>query len=251
MFFPKLRRRAKWVFLALAIAFAGGFLFFGVGAGGSGIGDYFAELFNRTPSAGTPEVQDALEKVEQNANDAAAQLELAQAYQADGQISEAIASYERYRTLRPEDADALRALAALYGQRTAEAQERAERANAEAQAADLDQTFAPESPFVQEITGNRVSESVSALAQARAQTAQAEAQRYGALQTKVYEELTLLVPDDPLLFLQFAGAAEAAQDYESAIAAYERFLELAPDDPSAAQVRERIKLLESITGTSG
>jgi tetratricopeptide (TPR) repeat protein len=230
MFFPKLRRRAKWVFLALAIAFAGGFLFFGVGAGGSGIGDYFAELFNRTPSAGTPEVQ---------------------AYQADGQISEAIASYERYRTLRPEDADALRALAALYGQRTAEAQERAERANAEAQAADLDQTFAPESPFVQEITGNRVSESVSALAQARAQTAQAEAQRYGALQTKVYEELTLLVPDDPLLFLQFAGAAEAAQDYESAIAAYERFLALAPDDPSAAQVRERIKLLESIIGTSG
>src|SRR2546429_2777259 len=33
MFFPRLRRQAKWVFLALAFVFAGGVVFFGVGFG--------------------------------------------------------------------------------------------------------------------------------------------------------------------------------------------------------------------------
>jgi tetratricopeptide (TPR) repeat protein len=251
MFFPKLRRRAKWVFLALAIAFAGGFLFFGVGAGGSGIGDYFSDLFNRTPSAGTPEVQDALENLEENPQSSEAQLELAQAYQAEGQVDEAIAAYERYLSAETRDTDAMRALAALYGQKTAEALERAQRASAEAQAARLQQELAPTSPFAQAIRENRIGESVASLAEARATAAQQEAQRLGRLQTVVYQELTLIENDDPLLFLQFAQAAETAQDYPSAIAAYRRFLRLSPEDPSAGQVRERIRLLESLTGTTG
>jgi predicted TPR repeat methyltransferase len=54
-----------------------------------------------------------------------------------------------------------------------------------------------------------------------------------------------------LLWLQFAQAAETAAQYDSAITAYERFLELAPDDSSAQQVRDRIKLLRSFAGASG
>jgi tetratricopeptide (TPR) repeat protein len=251
MFFPKLRRRAKWVFLALAIAFAGGFLFFGVGAGGSGIGDYFSDLFNRNPSATGASVDEALERLQDDPQNAEAQLELAQAYQAEGQVDEAIAAYERYRAAQPRDTDAMRALAALYGQKTAEAIDRAQRASAEAQAARLQQELAPTSPFAQAIRENRIGESVAGEAEARATVAQQEAQRLGRLQTAVYQELTLIENDDPLLFLQFAQAAEVAQDYPSAVAAYQRFLRLSPDDPSARQVRERIRLLESLAGTSG
>jgi tetratricopeptide (TPR) repeat protein len=250
MFFPKLRRRAKWVFLALAIAFAGGFVFFGVGAGGSGIGDYFSDLFNRQPTAGAPDVENAEERVAENPNDPAAHLELARAYQADGQVDAAIGAYERYTSQRPRDTDALRALAALYAQKTAEAQRRAQAASAEAQAASLQQEFAPTDPFAQALAENRINESLSTAAEQRAQAAQQEAQRLARLQTAVYEDLTLLDDDDPLLFLQFAQAAEVAQDYESAVAAYESFLDLAPNDQSAPQVRERIKLLESLTGTT-
>ena len=36
MFFPKLRKHAKWVFVLLAIVFAGGFVFLGVGSGSNG-----------------------------------------------------------------------------------------------------------------------------------------------------------------------------------------------------------------------
>jgi regulator of sirC expression with transglutaminase-like and TPR domain len=93
---------------------------------------------------------------------------------------------------------------------------------------------------------------VSAEAQARASTANAEAQRLAALQFEVFRDLTLIVDDDPLLYLQFAQAAEGAQDYASAVTAYERFLELSPNNPNAEQIRERIDALEAIGGqTSG
>jgi len=252
MFFPKLRRRAKWVFLLLAIMFAGGFLFFGVGAGGSGIGDYVSDLLNR-PVAGndTPSLEDAREAVAEKPNDAEARLDLARAAQAEGEIEEAITAFERYRTMRPEEADAMRTLAALYAQEIARAQETAAIAASEAQEASLPNTLAPDdSPFLQDITSNRISESLSARAQARANVANAEVQRLSLLQIAVFEDLTLLVTDDPLLFLQFASAAETAQDYESAIAAYERYLDLAPNNPNATQIEERIDALKTISGVA-
>lgn len=245
MFFPKLRRRAKWVFLLLAIAFGGGFLIFGVGAGGSGIGDYVADLLNRPVSADGPGLEDAREAVADKPNNPEARLDLARAAQREARVDEAIGAYESYRAMRPEDEDALRSLAALYGQKIAEAQRRAAIASNEAQEASLPQLFAPEdSPFLQEITGNAISERVSSRAEARAQTAGAEAQRLARLQLDVFSDLTLIVEDDPLLFLQFAQASENAQDYESAIAAYEQFLDLAPNNPNAEQVEQRIEALK-------
>jgi tetratricopeptide (TPR) repeat protein len=252
MFFPKLRRRAKWVFLALAIVFGGGFLVFNVGTGaGSGIGDYLADLFNRQPGTGGPSVDAAQERLAENPRDAQAQLDLARGFQSEGRTDEAIAAYERYTTTRPRDADALRTLASLYGLKAAEAQRRFEGASAEAQEARLQQQFAPSTPFAQAISENRIAESLATQADARAQAAQADAQRFAGLQTAVYQRVTLLVDDDPLLWLQFAQAAETAQQYDSAIAAYEEFLELAPDDPTAPQVQERIELLRSFAGTAG
>ena len=41
MFFPRLRRHAKWMFVFLALVFGLGFVGFGVGAGGVGFGDVF------------------------------------------------------------------------------------------------------------------------------------------------------------------------------------------------------------------
>ena len=67
MFFPKLRRRAKWVFLVLAVFFGGGFLIFGVGTGaGSGIGDYFADLLNRPISTQGPALGRGIRKANPN-----------------------------------------------------------------------------------------------------------------------------------------------------------------------------------------
>jgi tetratricopeptide (TPR) repeat protein len=247
MFFPKLRRRAKWVFLFLAIAFAGSFVFFGVGAGGSGIGDYLSDLFNRQPSTGAPSLGDAQEAVADNPNDPEAQLDLAKAAQAEGDIPQSVAAYEKYRTMRPQDTDAMRALSALYGRQISEAQQRAQVASIQAAEANLPNTLAPEdSDLLQEITGNRLTEAVGAEAEARASAANAEVQRLSVLQLGVFEELTLLVDDDPLLWLQFAGAAETSQDYGSAVTAYEKYLDLQPNSPQAEQIQQRIDALKKL-----
>lgn len=248
MFFPKLRRRAKWVFLFLALAFAFSFVFFGVGAGGSGIGDYLSDLLNRPVSSDTPALDDAQEAAAERPNDPDAQLDLARAAQAEGELDLAVAAYEQYRTVRPEDTDALRTLAALYGTQIAEAQERATIASNEAAEASLPNTLAPQdSEFLQELTANPLTASLSARAQERANAANAEVQSLSLAQLGVFAELTELVDDDPLLFLQYANAAETAQDYESAIGAYESYLELQPNSPNAEQIEERIDTLRAVS----
>ena len=251
MFFPKLRRRAKWVFLFLALAFAFSFVFFGVGAGGSGIGDYISDLFNRAPAGDTPSLNDARAAAAERPNDPEAQLDLATAAQAEGELDEALAAYEQYRTMRPEDADALRTLAALYGTQIAEAQQRATIASNQAAEASLPNTLAPEdSDFLQELTTNPLTDSLSAQAQARASAANTEVQSLSVAQVGVLAELTKLVTDDPLLFLQYASAAETAQDYESAISAYESYLDLQPNSVNADQIEKRIDVLKTISGAA-
>ena len=250
MFFPKLRRRAKWVFLFLALMFAFSFVFFGVGAGGSGIGDYISDLFNRPVSSDTPALDDAQKAAIENPNDPGAQLELAQAAQAEGQTQVAISAYEKYRTMRPEDPDALRTLAALYGAQIAAAQQRAAVASGQAAEASLPKTLAPEdSQFLQELTTNPLTASLSAQAQARADAATADVRRLGFAQVAVFSKLTELVKDDPLIFLQYANAAEIAQDYQSAVGAYESYLDLQPNSPNAEQVQQRIDTLKAVSAT--
>ena len=249
MFFPKLRRRAKWVFLFLAIAFAFSFVFFGVGAGGSGIGDYLSDLFNRPVSSDTPSLNDAQEAVAERPNDPAARLDLAKAAQADGQLDLAVTAYEEYRAVRPNDTEALRTLAALYGTQIAEAQRRATIASNEAAEASLPNTLAPEdSEFLQDLTTNPLTASLSARAEARANAANAEVQTLAAAQLGIFSKLAEEIDDDPLLFLQWANAAETAQDYQSAITAYESYLELQPNAANAEQIQERIDSLKVITG---
>ena len=248
MFFPKLRRRAKWVFLFLALAFAFSFVFVGVGAGGSGIGDYLSDLLNRPVSSDTPALDDAQEAAAERPNDPEAQLDLARAAQADGDVDLAVAAFEKYRTMRPEDTDAMRTLVALYQTQIAEAQQRATIASNEAAEASLPNTLAPQdSEFLQELTNNPLTASLSARAQQRANAANAEVQSLTSAQIGVFAELTELVDDDPLLFLQYANAAETAQDYESAIGAYEAYLELQPNSPNAEQVEERIEALKAVS----
>ena len=178
MFFPKLRRRAKWVFLFLAIAFAFSFVFFGVGAGGSGIGDFLSDFLNDEPATGAPSLDDAQKAVAENPNDPQAQLDLARAAQAEGDVQLAVSAFEQYRTMKPKDADALRSLAALYGRQIADAQQRAAIASNAAAEASLPNTLAPQdSQLLQEITQNRLTQAVSARAEARASTANSEVQR--------------------------------------------------------------------------
>jgi tetratricopeptide (TPR) repeat protein len=245
MFFPKLRRRAKWVFLFLALAFGIGFVAFGVGTGVSGtsIGDVLRDIIGRQSAA--TDVDDAQEKALANPQDAQAQLEWANALQQAGRTREAVTALDRYTALREDDTDALRQLANLWGSIANKARQEADAARVEAAQASGAQTFAqPDSPFLQEAEQNKIAQTLAAEANARATAADAEAQQAATQQQQVYERLTELEPNDPSVFLSLGLAAQEARDYQAAIDAYREFLALAPNDPTADQVKAQIKLLE-------
>src|SRR6266498_1693259 len=66
MFFPRLRRQAKWVFVFLALVFAVGFVAFGVGSGSSGISDILRGNFG---GGGTSsQIKDDQKKIKANPN---------------------------------------------------------------------------------------------------------------------------------------------------------------------------------------
>jgi tetratricopeptide (TPR) repeat protein len=247
MFFPRLRRRAKWVFAFLALAFGLGFVVFGVGTGisGSSLGDIFQDILQQRSAEGSASVNEAREKVEANPRDAAAQLELANALQSEGRIQEAITALARYTELRPNDTDALQQLAVLWGTQAARARQEAEAAAAEAQGANLAGSFVPgDNPFLQNLYQTKISESISQLANARSTEAQGRALEASRQEADVYQRLSTLLPDEPVVFLQLGQASFAAGDTKAAIAAWERFLELAPDDASAPLVQQQLELLK-------
>jgi tetratricopeptide (TPR) repeat protein len=245
MFFPKLRRRAKWVFLLLAIAFGVGFVAFGVGTGvgGTSIGDVLRDVIGQRSAAGS--LDDAQKKAAENPKDAEAQLAYANALQARGRTQEAITALESYTSLQPKDTDALRQLANLWGSIAAKARQEQQEATNQASLASVGSSLAaPDSAFLRDVDQNRIAQALASQANARASAAQQRAQSAAARQQKVYESLTLLVPDDPSIFLSLGLAAQEANDIESAIAAYEQFLDLAPNDPSAPQVKQQVEFLK-------
>jgi hypothetical protein len=110
MFFPKLRRQAKWMFVFLALAFAIGFVGFGVGSGGSGLDQLWSDIGGGGASG--PSVKDAQEKI--GKGDLTAYKELADAYRADGKLDEAILAGEQYLKARPKDYEYMRTVAGDY-----------------------------------------------------------------------------------------------------------------------------------------
>ena len=82
MFFMRLRKRAKWVFVLLAAMFGIGFIGFGVGGqGGGGVADVISGIFGQDGSAQTS-VNDAQSALADNPDDPDARRDLAQALNA-------------------------------------------------------------------------------------------------------------------------------------------------------------------------
>jgi tetratricopeptide (TPR) repeat protein len=238
MFFPRLRRHAKWMFLFLALAFALGFVGFGVGAGGIGVGDVFRDA----GSGGVPSVEDAEQKVLDNPKDAQAFKDLATAHQTAGNTDEAIQAMQDYVALKPKDTDALRELAALYLQQASEAQQRAQifqvRSDYLAPGSIRDTIFqlggSPLSP-------DPITNAVSTSYDQEISAAASDIQVASAQAVEQYKRIAELQPNDPTVQLELAQAAQSANDTATVIAAYEAFLKLAPEDPTAPEVRRILK----------
>jgi tetratricopeptide (TPR) repeat protein len=248
MFFPKLRRHAKWMFVFLALVFAVGFVVFGIGANqaGTSLGDLISSGGGDT---GVLSVSEARERVEEHPPNAEAKLELATALETDGQTNEAIAVIGQYLTLRPKDEDALRQAAGLYQTRALEYQRRAADAQTRASYRSVGSTFVEglELEEGQSLGEDPIDQAVAAVASEEVNAANEVASEAFRNAMQMYERIVALTPNDPNSQLELAQTAQQAGDYEKAITAYGRFVKLAPDDPSTELVKEQIKQLKQFT----
>jgi tetratricopeptide (TPR) repeat protein len=246
MFFSRLRRHAKWMFVFLALVFGVGFVGFGIGANqNASIGDLLRG--SGGSNSGGPSVSEARKAVAQRPLDIEAQRDLATALQEEGQTDEAITVLTKLVTRAPDDEEALRELAGLHLGRAATYSQQAQTAQARATYLTGGSTFA--SPLdlgngatlgpdpIQEAISTQTSQAVNdAYTKAQSEYAQAE---------DTYDKLVAVVPNDPNVRLELAQAAQQSGNYAKAISAYEGFLKLAPDDPSASIVKQQIAQLKA------
>jgi tetratricopeptide (TPR) repeat protein len=241
MFFPRLRRHAKWVFVFLALVFGVGFVGFGVGAGGVGFGDI---LKGSAGGSGVPSVSEAQKRVDENPKDAQAFRELATAYQAKGDIDGAVEALEDFARLRPKNIDGLRELAGLYLKQASDAQQRA-------QIAQLRSDYLAAGGSVvgslvldkKPLDVDPINAAVAAEISQDTNQALSEVQTAAQSAVGTYKRMAAAAPRDPNIQLELAQAAQSTNDSATAIAAYEKFLKLAPNDPSAPDVKRLLKQL--------
>jgi cytochrome c-type biogenesis protein CcmH/NrfG len=252
MFFMRLRRSTKPVFIFLALVFALSFVFLGVGSGSAGIGDLLRGNFHLFGggSSGTS-VSKAQDRLKKNPKDAAAYRDLARAYEAKSDTDKAVDALNGYLKLRPKDVSALSELAGLYLTKAEAARQQAVAAQAAAQKAPF-----YSGPSVSGKLGSAVGQNpLNGQATQEASSAFTAAfekmqSAYGSA-VATYKKVAARTPNDPTVELQLASTAETAGDNKTAIAAYKRFLRLAPDDPSVPDVKKHIKALRSTPAVGG
>jgi hypothetical protein len=251
LFFNRLRTHAKWVFVLLIVAFTFGFVLFGVGSSNvGGLGDIFNGIRG---GGGNPSIDKPLKAIQQNPKDAKAWMDLASAYDLNGDYALAVPAWERYTQLRPKDADGLTRLATDYEQQFATQTQDAQNAQIDAQNAQtIDYGPPGTSPLGRALLGlpDPIGSALSSSANTRFNDALTARQQTATQLVAVYQKLAKLQPAEPGVQLQLAQAAENAGDLAVAVAAYKRFLQLAPDDVNAPQAKSRIKDLEKQLGGS-
>ena len=248
LFFTRLRRRAKWVFASLAAVFAISFIFFGVGTGVSGgsVGDFLRDLFGGG-STDTQSVEDALGKVEDNPNDVAAALALAGAYQRAGQTEDAARTLENYVKLQPKDTDALRQLATLYQRLATQSDQRASALMNQGLGQSISTTawsFPDGSGFLGAVGDNPIDEAVTARLSASATAASDETTQWLKKAVTAYDGLVKADPSNTTALIQLGQAAANAGENETAIDAFERYLELDPQGAYAEPAKRELENLK-------
>jgi tetratricopeptide (TPR) repeat protein len=242
LFFIKMRRSAKPVYVMLAVVFAVTFAFLGVGSGTSGgLDQLFSNLniFKKDSAS----VSAALEQVQKHPNDPDAYKKLAVAYQAKNDTTGAIDAYQQLTTIRKKDAVAWGSLAGLQMAQAQDYQSQYTQAYQSQQLAAPSSAFKPTGKLGTALGTNPIENAAST--QASTTTNDLYQKTLLAYQNAVnsYKELAKLRPNDANAQFQLASAAQTAGDSATAVAAYKAYLKFNPDTSTASQIRALIKQL--------
>jgi tetratricopeptide (TPR) repeat protein len=248
LFFSRLRVHAKWMFLFLALVFGLGFVIFGVGSGSTGISDVLQGMFNGSSSSGSS-ASSLRKKAEANPKEAKLWHDLAVKLEADNEYDEAITALKRYVALRPKDESVLQELASIYLRRASDEQQAYIDAQSRSQLLAPAQIGQPpaDSPLGKALSSltSPIQQAVSTTIGSKTTDAYTKIISYQTEAVGTYKQLAKLSPKDATTQLRLGQVAEGAGDAKTAVAAYKRFLVLAPDDPLAASAKKSLKRLEA------
>jgi tetratricopeptide (TPR) repeat protein len=249
LFFMRLRRRAKYVYVLLAVLFAITFAFLGVGSGtNGGLDQLFSNLNIFGGGGGNGSVSKAQSYIKDHPNAAKGYRDLATAYEAKSDTAGAITALQSYARIKPKDP---RAWTELGGLQLGQAGDLAQQYQ---NAYTARQMAAPSTPF---LPGGKLGQAIgqSPIEQAAAQQQDAVVsdiqQRTQLAYTSAvssYDQAAQLQPSNSSAWFQLAQAGQSAGDVKTALKGYKRYLKLNPDSTSASQIKQLIKQL-SATGS--
>ena len=249
MLFERIRRGQKPVFVFLAIMFGLGFVALGVGSGASGVN--LGDLFN-SAGGSSSSISDLQTKTREHPNEAPAWLQLAGAYQANGQSDAAIGAYLRYIGLRPKDQNGLSSAATLLELRARKTQSQLTKAQALAAQYSAPATAsAVQSLKLAPALSHSVLDALSQPYTTRAQTLQSQINSDYLQATAIRQKLVAL--DSKNAPYQFALAQDAAagRQYTTAAKALKAYLDLEPnlDQATRQQLEQTLKALQAFGTT--
>jgi tetratricopeptide (TPR) repeat protein len=242
LFFMKLRRGQRWVFVLLAVVFAATFVGVGVGSGsGAGLSQLYTGLFG----GGGSDVSKAKDEIKKNPTKG--YLDLAHAYETKGNTAQAISAFQSYLALKKNDATVWGELGGLELSHAQTLATRYQNAQQAAQLADPSQAFQPTGTLSSALGANPVYSQASQ--QASTQTSQLYTQATSALNSAVsaYRKVTKIRPKDPTGWQQLATAGENSGDYKTAVTGWKNYIKYYPSSPQRSQIEKRIKQLQQAT----
>ena len=246
LFFSRLRRHAKVIYVLLALVFVFSFVLLGVGSGSNGISDALQNLFGQ--NSGTPvssQIKDKQEAVARSPQDVNLYLDLAGLYQSDNQEAKALATLRQARKVAPKNTDVLSRIAAVYG---AQAGREADNYRNVLAVYSQNVTTPPgldtSSQIGQALTSDPYSQALNTQLN-NAYTKVITAFQKVASIDKQAAQVSRGTSNEPNALLQWASAAQNANDVGTAVTAYQRFLKVAPDNPNAAAVRQTLAQLQA------
>ena len=255
LFFSRLRRHAKVIYVALAVVFAAGFVVLGVGSGSTGLGDILnGQFFGGGGSGTSSQIKDDQKKIERNPKNIEAYLDLSGLYQQQQESDKALAVLKRAQKVAPNNLDVLNRLAGLY-------RGKAESATTEAQNLQLHiQNSQVVPPFVD--TSSNIGQALSQdpytqSLQSRLNRAQTKAVNAFRTTEKAYKDVARAAHGTSAeagaqLQLGSVAASPLLGDYSTALTAFKRYLTLAPNGTNAAAVRQAVKQLQAaVPGAHG
>lgn len=246
LFFSRLRRHAKVIYVLLAVVFAGGFIFLGVGSGSAGIGDLLqGNFFGNGGSSTSSQISDKQKAIQQHPRNVNLYLDLAGLYQTDNKESQALAVLQNAQKVVPGNVDIMNRIAGIY---SAQAAREADRYNTLLAAYGQNAASPPGVDTSTELGQAITSDPYTQGLQRQLNEAYAKVTGSYTKAESVYRqaaEASKGTSAEPTALLQWASAATSANDVNGAITAYERFLKVAPDNTNAPTVRQTLAQLKA------